>query len=369
MSVRRLPSGRWRAQAWDPITRRNVSAAKLIGDRRASYATKREARAAEDRARAILGRDRSNVTVKQFADRWLHDPLFARSKESTMLHNAERIAAFVDRYGHLQLEQVTDRVVGEWLAGGQRNGTVPALRAMFADATKAKAGRLLPANPFAGLGLKKTKGNKDRQPPTEEQMRELVDKAWELTPPSFAAYLETGCYTALRPGELDALEWDRIRWADGEIDVVVQWSVKVRKFTPPKYGPYTVALVDRARDTLDRLRTVGLDHPESPYVFTTIRGNHYTPSARNHHWNRVRAGVGLGDMSLYLATRHYFGWFALNVLELPASIVAEQLGHRDGGKLVEQLYGHPDRRRRRSAIRDAFANRPRHLRALDGGAA
>ncbi len=106
-------------------------------------------------------------------------------------------------------------------------------------------------------------------------------------------------------------------------------------------------------------------------MFSTIRGTHYTPSSRTHHWNRVRAAAGLGDVPLYLATRHYFGWYALNVLELDSAIIAEQLGHKDGGKLVEQLYGHPDRKRRLAKIRQAFesADNVRQLRAVGGGAA
>ena len=36
-----------------------------------------------------------------------------------------------------------------------------------------------------------------------------------------------------------------------------------------------------------------------------------------YHCNRVRCSVGLGSVSLYLAIRHYFGWYALHVLELP----------------------------------------------------
>ena len=59
-------------------------------------------------------------------------------------------------------------------------------------------------------------------------------------------------------------------------------------------------------------------------------------------------------MTLYLATRHYFGWYALNVLGLEPYIIAEQLGHKDGGKLVIQLYGHPDKSRARHRIREAF---------------
>jgi hypothetical protein len=47
-------------------------------------------------------------------------------------------------------------------------------------------------------------------------------------------------------------------------------------------------------------------------------------------------------VSLHVATRHCFGWYALNVLELPSHVIALRLGHTDGGRLVEQLYEHPD---------------------------
>jgi integrase len=93
---------------------------------------------------------------------------------------------------------------------------------------------------------------------------------------------------------------------------------------------------------------------ESEWVFTTVRGHHYTPSTRNHHWNRVRSSVGLGSVSLYLATRHFYGWYAMNVLELPPHVIALQLGHTDGGRLVRELYGHPDAALARARTREAF---------------
>ena len=241
-------------------------------------------------------------------------------------------------------------MVAEWLAGGRRNGTVPALRAMFNDAMSGKAGRLIERNPFAGLGLRRTNGNRDRKPPTEEGMERLVEFARELTPPSFAAYLEFAMVEGPRPGELDALQWERIRWDNDEVDIVEQWNAKTRTFTEPKYGAYTIALVARGRDVLRRMKR---DRAESPFVFTTLRGNHYRPTSRVHHWNRVRAAAGLGNTSLYLATRHYWGWYALNVLELEPHVIAEQLGHRDGGRLVVQLNGHPDKARARRKIREA----------------
>lgn len=365
MSLTKLPSGRWRAQVWDPSEGHNVSVSKVLGGP-GTFATKSEAKAAREQARAKLGEQRTRISVADFRERWTTDPLFARPKESTNVHNAERTKAFAAKYGSVSLGDVGDEIVAEWLAGGKRNATVPALRAMFNDAASAKAGRLVDRNPFAGLAISKPKGNKHKQPPTEQQMWALIGKARELTTPSFADYLETACFTGMRPGELDALQWPQIRWADEEIDVTAQWNVKVRRFTEPKYGPYTIALVGHARETLLR-RRARRDH-DSSYVFTTLRRHHYTPSTRNHHWNRVRCAVGLGDVSLYLATKHYFGWYALNVLGLEPAVIAEQFGHRDGGKLVEQLYGHPDKKLRRAKLRAAFdaVGEVRPLRALEG---
>lgn len=365
MSLTKLPSGRWRARVWH--RGKDVPVAPVLGlPKGTTWRTKAEAKAAREKARAILkGNAHGETTVREWWERWTADPLFARPKESTNVHNRERTKAFAARYGSVPLHQVGNFIVAEWLAGGQRNSTVQALGAMFNDAMSAKAGRLIDQNPFARLGLHKTKGNKDRQPPAQEQMQAMIITAREITPPSFAAYLEFGCLSGARVGELDALRWECVRFDDGDVDIREQWNVKVRKFTEPKYGPYTIALVGRARELL-----LGMprDHNESPFVFVTNRGHHYTPSSRTHHWNRVRCAAGLPDMTLYLATRHYFGWYALNVLELEPHVIAEQLGHRDGGRLVVQLYGHPDKARARRRIREAFdgAGTVRPLRVVKG---
>lgn len=357
MSIQKLPSGRYRAQVYDPATGTNLSVSKILGGE-GTFRTKAEAKRAREKARERLDTNAGKshtMTVADFRERWTTDPLFARPKESTNLHNAERTRVFATRNGSVPLRDMGtargDAIVAEWLAGGRRNATIGALRAMFNDAASAKAGRLLDRNPFAGSGIAQSKGNAGRLPPTQEQIESLIALAHELTPPSFAAYLEFACVSAARPGELDALRWPQIRWDDGEVDLSEQWNAKVRSFTEPKYGPYTIALTGRAREVLMRMKR---DSSDSPFVFTTMRGTHYTPTSRTHHWNRVRAAAGLGHTSLYLATRHYFGWYATNVLELPSDVVARQLGHKDGGQLVAQLYGHLEGKVARRRIRDAY---------------
>ena len=74
---------------------------------------------------------------------------------------------------------------------------------------------------------------------------------------------------------------------------------------------------------------------------------------RSMIWQRVKAETGFeGD--LYLATRHFAGWYMTNVLELDAGVVAAVLGHTDGGKLVQTLYGHQDERRALARAQAAF---------------
>lgn len=331
MSLSKLPSGRYRAQVYSPALGRNVS----VG----TFDTKREAKAAREQARGEQGNVvRQAVTVASFADRWTSDPIFERPKASTNIHNAERVKGFVKAYGSLPLNLVTDEVVAEWLAGGKRNGTVPALRAMFNDARSAKAGRLVDRNPFAELGLRKSKGNAEKDPPPESVVWDLIGAARELTLPSFAAWLQVACFTGMRPGELDALRWSAVDFEAGRIRVNEQWNAGSKTFTLPKNGKRRVAvLTPPAREAL-----LGLPRGSSAFCFLTSRGTHWTPGARAYHWNGVKAAVGYSD-TLYLASRHFAGSYMTNTLGLGSEVVAIALGHEDGGELVRRLYGHRDR--------------------------
>ena len=68
----------------------------------------------------------------------------------------------------------------------------------------------------------------------------------------------------------------------------------------------------------------------------------------------IGCAIGLGNTSLYGATRRYFAWYLLNVKQLPDHVVAQQLRHDDGGTLVREVYGHPDAAIARERIRAAF---------------
>jgi integrase len=348
MSLSRLPSGRWRAQVHDPARGHNVSVSRVLGGS-GTFATKAEAKRARELARARLGEGQAAaITLVNFWERWTSDPLFARPKESTNIHNRERTKTFVVRYGEQPIDAIDDAVVAEWLAGGARNGTVSALRAMFNDAASAKAGRVVRSNPFARLGISRGPGRQHEQPPSEEQVWKIIRCARQLATPSFAAWLQVAAFTGLRPGELDALRRVNIGPACSRIRVVEQFSAATRTFTLPKNGQRREAsLTDAAREALLSLPL------EGEFCFSSIRGDHWTASARAYHWKAVRAAAGW-EGSLYLATRHFAGWYMVNVLDLPSEDVAIALGHTDGGELVRRLYGHRDRDRALDRVSAAY---------------
>jgi hypothetical protein len=96
---------------------------------------------------------------------------------------------------------------------------------------------------------------------------------------------------------------------------------------------------------------------------------HYTPSSRVHHWDRVRCTLGLGNVELYLATRHFFVTYAVEELDLSVEDIGWYCGHRgQGGRIVRDHYLHPDDDARRERIRSKFAliDHDSGQRSLDG---
>lgn len=358
MSITVLPNGRLRAQVYDPVTGKNVSVAKVLNLPRhqATWPNTKQGRRDAAKARE-LARDRlaSGVrgvpTVADWHHRWLNDKQWQRPKESTMIRYREQTRAFVKRYGTLTLDQVDDDIVSAWLAGGERNSHVKGLRVMWNDAMKPLAGRLVVRNPWANLGIRETRGNRDKQPPAEELVWKMIAAARSQTSPFYAAWLQTACFTGMRPGELDALRWENVDFTAGRIRVVEQFNSTTRTVTLPKNGQARVALLSpSARSALLALPR------DTDHVFLNLRGQHFTPSARAYHWKAVKAAVGWTE-SLYLATRHFAGWYMINELELSSEDVAVALGHTDGGDLVRKLYGHLDRKRALARVADAFENR------------
>jgi integrase len=68
-------------------------------------------------------------------------------------------------------------------------------------------------------------------------------------------------------------------------------------------------------------------------------------------------------MDLY-ELRHFCAAWLFNDHQLPAQDVAHQLGHTDGGALVQRLYGHPSESLARERIKRAVGGNVTPLRAV-----
>ena len=205
------------------------------------------------------------------------------------------------RYGAVKLREVSDEVVADWLKNGGTPSSIMALCSMFTDAASVKAGRLIARNPFQRLGISRGPGRRHQQPPSEQQLRQIIDAAAEVSCPSFAAWLQVAAFSGLRPGELDALRRERIDLARNRIVVAEHFNAATRAFdTPKNHQQREAPLTPPAREALE-------EQPrEGEFCFVPIRGQHWTASARAYHWKAVRAAAGRSG-SLYLATRHFAG--------------------------------------------------------------
>jgi integrase len=359
----------YRAQVTHPITGKKVSANKVLGLKPEIYRTATEAsdicvRADETLAKLNPG---GNVTVATLRERWLAT---GWAKESSAVTNANRTRRFCELHADLPAALLDE---GHWF---EFEGGTPyhleGLKTMLNWGASTKSGRLIPRNPLADIATGSKKGNRKKNPPSIAETDQLIAAAYEAWP-GYGAWIEFACYTGARPGEIDGLKWSDLSADGSEIRIRRQFSATTSTFTLPKNGEErTVILSPRAKRALAKARQLS---DGKPFVFVNTRGGHFRPAARTHYWETVVELVKWEKKpTLYLATRHFAGWFMLNVLRQTCEDIALALGHTDGGDLVRKLYGHLDEGAARKRVADAYAEheqaerakRKRNLRPVDG---
>jgi integrase len=340
-----------------------------------TFETRKEARAAEHEALANARlTTATSKTCRAFADQWLRD--YARPAASTQRTYRYAIRRFVDEFGQTRLDHV-DRLGA--LAWARRNprSTVKAARAMFADALDAG---LIQTNPLANLRLEQPRGRKDLDALTEAEVLALADEALAVHAsfgPMMRALILFLGFVGARPGEAFALRRDDIK---GD-EVTIRRSVDAAgQLKMPKNGkPRTVVLPPVVREALDRIPPrIATSSPipsgnpsaprsasRSPWVFTTKRGNRFSKASLSYYFNPVRAAAGRPRLQPY-ELRHACATMLMERGVDPAD-VAQQLGHSDHGRLVQELYGHPRDRRARERIRRAFGGNVHELKSVEDG--
>lgn len=298
-----------------------------------SGATRREV---EDKlAQAILDAKKvryDSETVDSFANRWMRD--YPRPKESTCVHNAERVSKFAQDFAGRYLGDISRVEARVWAL--EHRSRHKEVRAMFSDAVR---DGLAYENPFLNMRLGDTsRGRRDLVVPTPDEVDVLAEQASTLHGAwgdrVFRNLILTAAYTGMRPGELYGLKWEDVDHRASSIHVQRQYSAKVKKLTLPKNGlKRVIHMTPQAADALKKTPRQSDD-----YVFCTPQGKRYTGTVNYYYWTPVRNSVGRPDWDFY-ALRHFYGTYLAN-LGLSAPDIAQALGHTDGGKLALSRYIH-----------------------------
>lgn len=313
---------------------------------------------------------RRRHTVASWAARTAEHPhglwlaLRPRKKASSAVTYAEACAPFVAEYGDMPLHELDGDVelALDWIVVRGNRWTLGGLRAMCTDARK--AGHLV-QNPFVGLGVSTGPGRRDIDVLTEGQVLELAESAVRAWPRHgvgavWRAVVLWQAFVGTRPAETYGLVRADVDLVAGEVSVLRQRPpfdarTLVDALPLPKNG--RTRRVNVHPLALDAVRALPTPlRPDAP-LFQARRGGPLSGASQHYYWHPIRVLFGQPGLDLY-ALRHFCGSYMLNDLRLAPQDVAAQLGHLDGGVLVQRLYGHPSEDLARERIAEAFGRAP-----------
>jgi len=152
-----------------------------------------------------------------------------------------------------------------------------------------------------------------------------------------------------RPGEARAIRLKDVDPRRQVITISRTWSGtqirEVRKGPRGSAGPYTIGIHPEMKEWIEKRLTEAL--PEA-FLFVNhgqALGMHYTQSALDRIWNRVRQAAGLGpELRLYDATRHSF---ASNLSNSGTDLkkLKDMMGHADIRTTLKYAHGNVEHTR------------------------
>lgn len=314
------------------------------------WPTKSAAREAEDRLRQHLTMRRTDETCASFVDRWLEE--WPRPALATRRNYADATKRFAEHFGSTRLDEVERLSARTWALSVPR-GVSRVIGIMYEDARNVG---LVEANPFSNLRLP-LQERSDIQPPTMEEYRVLLAACSALGGygQEFRAMIQFSAWTGIRAGELMALRWQDVgtdsitvaqsRKRDGSLGPPKNGKVETMPFPPPA----------RVLDAVPRWES-------SDLVFHTPTGLRLMHGSLFYQWRLVRTAADIGRSIRWHDLRHACATWMLEA-GIDHFAVSVQLRHHDGGRLVQERYGHPSREAAAERILDAFRLTPSPMRS------
>jgi integrase len=205
----------------------------------------------------------------------------------------------------------------------------------------------LPSNP-AALASPPKVVQQDVRPPSPEEVARLVNTAWARDP-DFGTVLWVAVTTGARRGELCALRWSHVRFAEGDLLIASNYVVRRRgrKVKDTKTHQSRRIAMDEATSAilaehLERCRTraavYGCELAPDGYVFSLDPDGRTPrlPDSISRRMARLAHRVGMPGRHLH-EFRHYS---ATQLLAggVDLRTVAGRLGHGGGGAVTLRVY-------------------------------
>lgn len=326
--------------------------------------TEREAKQLE---REALSRTptRGHETIEEFCSRYLDDFNWKGERWGTETLKTVRYALtnFKQTFGRHKLSRPPRDELRIW-ALERPFSDVRAVRALFNDAVDKE---LTPANPLHGLKVEKSRGRRDIIALEFDEVNLLADCARAKCGDWFSNFLFFQGIQGLRP----------IATAEVRPQDVGSESLYVRK-PGKKVGARTVYLFPQVAERLARMPR----ELHSEYLFTTPQGAKLSKTNLTFWFNKVvsmfeskldpRREAELRDarprgtsLTLY-ECRHAAATIQLRWGLTPQQ-VAWNLGHTDGGELVNRLYGHPSDQDRIDSVKRSLGQAGNSMYAYETG--
>ena len=358
------------------------------------YPTRKQAEAAvaEELQRRSHGiaLDPYKLTVNQYLDRWLaHIQTTLRAR--TVARYRGLLAHHVRPYIGVQLLTVLEPLHVQAIydrlgVGGRKDGKLGGLdpqhilavhRCLHRALEQAVTWRLVPRN-IATDATPPPVPHKDTAALLPDQVDLLLEAAAGDPKPWLGAWTVLAAATGARNGELCGLEWSDVDLAAGTVRFRQELTIVDADVLPGGIGPdgrrkelavgpvkskaskailslppFAVQALRHHRQQQARLRLAGAQpatvelrwvepgQPPRPrqldLVFRTERGTALNPNHASRGFARLARSVGL-DAHPHMLRHALASAMAAN--KEPASIIAAQLRHADGGALAQRIYIH-----------------------------
>jgi integrase len=335
-------------------------------------------RAAETALREELGRrdqglilSTEKVTVRSFANRWL-DYMATLGRDERTLERYRQLLELhaLPAIGGLQLKALQPvhladlyaKLLREGRRDGRPGGLAPrtvghvhrALHRMLKQATR---WQLIARNPATDLELP-TVTKSEMVTLTREQAGTL--RAAAESRPLMRYLVLLGVATGARLGELLALAWPDVDLEQGTVRIgrsrrIVGGRMQVKGpkteagYRTVALGPTLIAALRRLRaEQAERRLALGADYHNEDLVICKPDGQPYRPDSTSTQFRKFVDSIG-PPRTVHVHTLRHSAASFLAAAGVPASDIAAQLGHADGGALALRVYVHPLAENRRRA--------------------